>query len=208
MNPRHLLILAATAALLGTSVVRAASAERKKTREAAAQAAQTPVRVDAAAPDVASFEAYRGIGERNIFNPNRIGRTSRPTEEAPPRTDVISFVGTMQYEKGLFAFFDSPDAAYRKTLHEGETLGQFTVQNITPNGVDLVRDAKTTTLTMGQQLRRPEGGDWSVIGADVVRSNAAAAASAATASALPVIPADASDALKRLMEKRLNQLKQ
>jgi hypothetical protein len=202
------MLLAATAALLGASVAGAASVERKRTREAAAQSAQTGVRVSAATPDVASFEAYRGIGERNIFNPNRIGRTTRPVEEAPPRTDVVSFVGTMQYEKGLFAFFDSPDATYRKTLHEGDTLGQFTVQNITPSGVDLVRDAKTTSLAMGQQLRRPEGGEWSVIGADVVRSNAAAAASAATAAAIPVIPADASDALKRLMEKRLNQLKQ
>ena len=145
MNPRHLLILAATAALLGASVTLAASSERTRTRDAAAQ---PPVRVSAAAPDVASFEAYRGIGERNIFNPNRIGRSTRSTEEAPPRVDLVSFVGTMQYEKGLFAFFDSPDGAYRKTLHEGEALGQFTVQNITPSGVDLVRDGEPTPVQM------------------------------------------------------------
>ena len=146
---------------------------------------------------------------RNIFNPNRIGRSTRSPEEAPPRTDVISFVGTMQYEKGLFAFFDSPDSAYRKTLREGDKLEQFTVKNITANSVELIRDDKPVSLTMGQQMRRPQGGEWSIIGADVVRANtAAAAASATAASAPPAIPADASDTLRRLMELRQKQLKQ
>jgi hypothetical protein len=165
--------------------------------------------VPVVSPTVAGFEAFRLISDRNIFNPNRIGRSSRNSDDPPPRVDVISFVGTMDYEKGLFAFFDSPDGAYRKALHEGDTIDKFTVKNITANSVDLVRDPKPFTLRMGQQLRRPIGGDWTLIGEDVVRQEARAAeAAAAASSAPPAIPADASEALRKLMERRQQQLKQ
>ena len=172
-------------------------------------AAKSSDRPKVVVPAGPTFETYRLIGDRNIFNPNRIGR-SRSSDAQAPRNDVISFVGTMQYEKGLFAFFDSPDASYRKALNEGGTLGKFTVKGITADSVELERDAKPLTLKMGQQLRRPEGGEWSVVGAEIVRSEARAAEAVANPGAgTPlVIPADASDALRRLMEKRQQQLKQ
>ena len=166
-------------------------------------------RAKVVAPAGPTFDTYRLIGDRNIFNPNRTGR-SRATEERASRTDVISFVGTMQNEKGLFAFFDSPDTAYRKALNEGGALGKFTVKGITADSVELERESQPIALKMGQQLRRPEGGEWSVIGAETVRSEARAAEAAANPGpgAPPAIPADASDALRRLMEKRQQQLKQ
>ncbi len=173
-------------------------------------AAKGSERPKVVAPTGPTFDTYRLIGDRNIFNPNRVGRSTRSSEERPPRTDVISFVGTMQYEKGLFAFFDSPDSSYRKTLKEGGVVGKFTVKAIAADGVELERDAKSLTLKMGQQLRRPEGGEWTVIGAEIARSDARAAEAAATPGPMapPPIPADASDALRRLMEKRQQQLKQ
>jgi hypothetical protein len=173
-------------------------------------AVSTPVRVQAAAPVVANFDAFRLIGDRNIFNPNRTGRRMPGSDEPAPKMDVIAFVGTMDYEKGLLAFFDSPDGTFRKVLREGQTIAQFTVKNITANSVDLVRDPKPFSMKVGMQLRKPVGGDWSLIAADVVREEARAAEAASTtaATAMPVIPPDASEALKRLMEKRQNQLKQ
>ena len=206
MNSRPRPLLAAFAALLAAGPGLAAETAKMP----AAAAPPPPARVNAAAPAIASFDAFRLIGDRNIFNPNRVGRSSRSADEAPPRVDTISFVGTMEYEKGLFAFFDSPDSIYRKALHEGETIGPFTVKTITADAVDLVRDAKPVSLRMGQQLRRPAGGDWSVIAADVVRTEARAAeaASAPASSAPPAIPADASETLRRLMELRQKQLKQ
>lgn len=172
--------------------------------------AKGAVRPKVVAPTGPTFETYRLIGDRNIFNPNRVGRISRSAEERPLRTDIISFVGTMQYEKGLFAFFDSPDSSYRKTLKEGGVVGKFKVKAIAADSVELERDAKSLTLKMGQQLRRPEGGEWSVIGAEIARSEARAAEAAAAPvpMAPPPIPADASEALRRLMEKRQQQLKQ
>lgn len=179
-----------------------------KTTTKSAPSSKSADRARVATPTGPTFDAYRLIGDRNIFNPNRVSR-SRSTETPPPRTEVISFVGTMQYEKGLFAFFDSPDTAYRKALNEGGALGKFTVKGITADQVELERDAKPLTLRIGQQLRRPDGGEWSVIGVDIVRSEARAAEAAANPGlgAPLAIPADASEALRRLMEKRQQQLK-
>src|SRR5690348_9065903 len=49
------------------------------------------------------FSAFRLVVDRNIFDPNRAPRRG-PT--APVRTvDAFTLVGTMSYEKGIFAFF-------------------------------------------------------------------------------------------------------
>lgn len=175
-------------------------------------AADAPAPAAAQPRPMAGFETFRLITERNIFDPNRTGRSARNTEEAPPRPDIISLVGTMNYEKGLHAFFDGSAAAFRKTLREGETLEGYTVARIDQQGVDLTRGEQRVTLRIGQQLRRPPGGEWSVVALDTVRveaeaQRAAAATAAATPSAAPAIPANASETLKRLMEQRQKQLK-
>jgi len=221
MNTLHSLRVLALALALACEVGFAAEVSPAPAKPAVAEpkpAAKSPTktapssksadRARVATPTGPTFDTYRLIGDRNIFNPNRVGR-SRSSETPPPRTEVISFVGTMQYEKGLFAFFDSPDTVYRKALNEGGALGKFTVKGITADQVELERDAKPLTLRIGQQLRRPDGGDWSVIGADIVRSEARAAeADANPGLGAPLaIPADASEALRRLMEKRQQQLK-
>ena len=210
MNPRPFLLVV----LLGANL--APAADSKPTVAPAAPAATaprgtTPVRADPA--PAASVDAFRLISDRNIFNPNRTGRRDRSTEEPAPRVDTISLVGTMNSEKGLFAFFDGSDAAYRKALRIGETVADFKVTQIAGDGAELERAGKMLSMTVGQQLRRPEGADWTLIGLDLARSEAIAARSAEAARAAEsnaplAIPADASETLKRLMEQRQKQLKQ
>jgi hypothetical protein len=162
-------------------------------------------------PADAKYDGFRIIVERNIFNPNRIGRTRSSSEEKPPRVDTIALVGTMQSDKGVVAFFDSPDAAFRKTLREGQSVGEFKVEKIHPNEVELSRNGKPLTLKIAQQLRRPEGGEWSVTAAEVSGAEAPGAATTgarpAEPAAPPAIPADASDVVRRMMEQRMKQLK-
>lgn len=168
----------------------------------------------ATAPPDAKFDSFRIILERNIFNPNRVGRTRPEDEVKPPRDDVIALVGTMQSEKGVVAFFDSTDPAFRKTLREGESVGGFKVERIAPDSVDLSAGDKPVSLRVAQELRRPEGGEWKVSTTER-RSESSTSTLAARGSATPAqpaapppIPPGASDALRRLMEQRQKQLKQ
>ncbi len=173
---------------------------------------KTPARADATAAPAGSFETFRLISDRNIFNPNRTGRRDRSSEEVAPRLDQISLVGTMESDRGLRAFFDGSTSAFRKALRAGESIDSFKVTQVSPTGVELERDGKPLSMRVGQQLRRPEGGEWNLIAAEVVRSEAAAAAAKAGSGRIDptapvVIPANADEVTRRLMEKRNKDLK-
>jgi Tfp pilus assembly protein PilP len=187
----------------------AAVSVRSAASVAAAPVAARP-RTESSITPSAGLDTFRLITDRNIFNPNRTGRRER-SEEPPPRLDTITLVGTMDSDKGLQAFVDGSDATYRKALHVGESVDKFKVTQITASSVDLERDGKTMSVHVGQQLRRLQGADWNLVGEDVVRRESAARAvesSRPDPTAPPAIPADASDALRRLMEARAKQLKQ
>lgn len=212
MNRRHLLILS----VLIAGAVCAWAADSKAPTSAATPPATAPAarpavsstnrasgaapRTEAAAASTGAYETFRVISDRNIFNPNRTGRRERSTEDAPPRLDVITLVGTMESDKGLRAFFEGSDSSYRKALHSGGAVEQFKVLQVGTNTVDLEREGKKFTVRVGQQLRRPEGGEWALAGEDVVRREAQ---SRPAASAPMAIPANADEVTRRLMERRL-----
>jgi hypothetical protein len=180
----------------------------------AAPSAPVAAVVTAGAPTVTPFETFHSIAERNIFDPNRVARSrSTRTEVNRPAVDTISLVGTMESDKGLIAFFESPVPKFKKVLHAGEPIAEFTVSKITPQAVELTRDGKNFSLQVAQQLRRPAGEDWTVAAVEPPRADPAAGTSpdkaqSGTENATPPIPADASDLVKRLMERRQNQLKE
>ena len=210
---RNRAVLLMVAASLAASAFAAQTAprERDRDRRRSAGAATTSAAPEAGAliTPASGFEAFQLIVERNIFNPNRIGRTRTAPEEKPPRVDEISLVGTMQSDLGVMAFFDSPDPAFKKTLKAGESVADFKVQSIAADGVELIRGDKPLALKVSQQLRRAEGGDWNVISlvpAARVDGSARLESGRPGSAAPPEIPADASEALKRLMEKRQKQL--
>jgi hypothetical protein len=164
---------------------------------AAAGHAQAPV---STASTAVTFSAFQVIGNYNIFNADRVGYTPGVIQA---RVDTITLVGTIQSGRGRLALFDSSDRAYRKGFREGEKIAEFTVTRISDSSVELTREAQPFSLVMGQQLRRPPGGAWT-LGAAARRPEIAAPAAAPA----PAIPADASDPLKQLMEQRLKLLKQ
>ena len=159
----------------------------------------------AGAPDArsaASFDTFRLIGNLNIFDSTRVGWV----DDAPKvHVDTISFVGTMVYDKGRLAFFDSSDRSFRKALHAGETIADFTVARVDSGRVELTRDSKSIELLMGQQLRRPPGGQWALAAGG---ARAAPAPDRQAAAEEAPLPAGASDILQRLMAKRQQELKQ
>jgi len=156
------------------------------------------------------FDRFRSIGERNIVDSSRLPRMTRGTAPtAPAPTDrVVTFVGTLQYEKGLFAFFDGNDPRYQKTIPIGDSIAGFTVAQIAPRSVSLTSNERILTLRLGESLRRSKGGDWivSTVLQPLGDSPPPPAAVSASPNTPVPIPSDAPATLRRLMEQRQKQL--
>lgn len=109
------------------------------------------------------FSSFKIIIERNIFNPNRSARSVRSGRRESrklARTESFSLIGTMSYEKGLFAFFDGTRSEYRMVLKPEDAIAGYKVANITPNHVKLASGTNELEMRVGMQLRREEGGEW------------------------------------------------
>lgn len=200
-RPRLLLLVMPLALCVGPAADAAkAPAKSRRDADASAQVADATPAVPAD-----SFEAFESIVERNIFNPNRTSRARKSGDDAPPpRVDTVTLVGTIDNELGRRAIFESPDAAYRKAMYEGEIIGGLTLTRISSRTVQFMQGERPVTLRVGDQLRRAEGGTWRVAPRDI----RAELARTSEAAGLPPIPPDASDVLRRLMEQRQKQLKQ
>jgi len=108
------------------------------------------------------FAAFRPIADKNIFNPNRNGRpqqTEQPVRRSP-KVESFALVGTMSYEKGDFAFFESENSAYRKTAKPGDVIAGHKLTAIATDQVKLLKDEKEVELKVGYQLRREDEGAW------------------------------------------------
>lgn len=118
---------------------------------------------DTNAPSRLSYESFKLITDRNIFNPNRTSRSPGIVRrEARPevRAESFALVGTMSYEKGLFAFFDGTSADYRKVLKRADAIAGYKVEDIAPNHVKLASGTNEIDLPVGMQMRREEEGGW------------------------------------------------
>jgi len=168
----------------------------------------------------------RFITDRNIFDPNRYPRNGGRTQVVRTRTRTrtagapyVTLVGTMSYEKGLFAFFDSNNQDMKTIIGAGDEIGIYTVKEISKNMVTLVsKDKKEFTMKVGEQMRQ-EGGVWQVMEAGDTGSSAAPAETTASEgssstgatdaqpaeAATPSSNLEANDVLKRLMELRAKE---
>jgi hypothetical protein len=200
--------LAALATGLGVAwLVTPLTAAEPATREPAAVTARPT-----------SYEDFKLLRERNIFDPNRT-RRARPGEaeiERPraPKIEVISLTGTMSYAKGTFAFFDSSVGDFRKTVKAGDPIAGYTVRGIGQHHVTLERAGRMLELKVGQQLRREEAGEWEVTSGVGFTASATSSGRSSRNGSTPTnestatTPAETSsgegpsEALKRLLEQR------
>lgn len=169
---------------------------------APATPATTP---ESASPDPAGF--VKLIAERNIFNPDRKARSGDSRRPEKPRnmaTPTLTLVGTMDYTKGSFAFFDGPAPEYRKTLSAGGTVAGYTLTAILPSSVKL-RPAKGAPieLKIGEPLRLD---DAPLVEVDA-STTAGSETTAAKDDAPPASEGDAGDILRKLMQKRQQESK-
>ena len=170
-------------------------------------------------PGPADFDRFSHfVADRNIFDPNRVPHSYRPGSIRPPRpprsrgTPGIMLVGTMSYEKGMFAFFNGNSEEWKKALSVAGKIADYTVTEITASRVQLESADKKQQLELrvGDGLRQ-ENGKWVLSAAgDLPAENSSTGTASSTSSSggessTPAAPASANegnDVLKRLMQLR------
>jgi len=106
------------------------------------------------------FSAFKIIIDRNIFDPDR--RPMVASGPAPKIVNSFTLVGTMSYQKGLFAVFDGTSLEYHKVLQPGGAIAGYTVKEIRRDTAKLASGTNELELSVGMQMRRNEDGRWSV----------------------------------------------
>ena len=170
-------------------------------------AAASSSRSGAPAPklDEASFAI---IPERNIFNANRSGgRVTVASTRRQPRVESFTLVGTMAYEKGAFAFFDGSSSEFTKAVKMEGVIAGHKLADIYAGSVKLEADGKQVELPIGSQMRREDGGNWQLregAGSSGGGESASPVSRSSSSSSSPAsaAPANQSEILKRLMERR------
>lgn len=151
-----------------------------------------------------SFNSFRIITQRNIFDPNRFadtGNNRQPTNRPRP-VDAFGLVGTMRYSKGQFAFFDGTGPNYRKVLEPGGSVAGYTVKDITQTNVTLVANGTNYDMKVGAQMRKEEGSGWKLSDVEEPVALAADSSSNATDASAPTASPELENnpVLKRLMQ--------
>lgn len=175
------------------------------------------------ATDYSAFSTF--VTARNIFDPNRVPHyTSTHTytrththTHVSASAPAFSLVGTMSYQKGMFAFFSGNSDELKKVLPVSQKIANYTVAQIVPGRVTLesTNPVEKLELKVGDVVRQ-ENGKWTLsdsseLPAGVGTSAAAAAGSPGSASgsespaAAPSPALGQNDVLKRLMELRAKE---
>jgi hypothetical protein len=175
----------------------------------------TSSRDSAAAPTNAppgTYEYFRLVVERNIFDPNRSPRMTRSNGEEPrraPKVEAFALAGTMSFSNRHMAFFTSSSSQYQKALKPGDAIAGYQIANVAPDHVKLEKDGAAVELKLNQQMRREDDGPWQVSARTDMAASAPASPGAGTGASAnggaAAAPAGASDALKRLMELRAKE---
>jgi hypothetical protein len=171
----------------------------------------------AGAASAQNLDSFRIIGQRNIFNLNRTPQTkttyARPTYRSTGG-ESLTLVGTMAYETNQLAFFDGTSPDCRKALKLDDTIAGYKLVSISFNRVRLEANGQPVELYVGARLPRATGSaapPSTNVEYNVSAPVATDAPAAPTASAAPAAPsgpaADPSDILKKLMQKREQEMK-
>jgi len=151
-------------------------------------------------PAKPSFDNYRVVYTRNIFNSGRrapapSGGSSRQTESVAPTIETITLSGTLLRDTGNLAIFSSAVQDESGARSEGGSVAGFQIKSIATTSVTLEKDGKSLTWQVGGILRRLDGGEWYL-------PEAAAAATDITAD-----PAAEAAILKRMRARRAQEAK-
>ena len=154
-----------------------------------------------AMPKPKGYEAFRMVRTRNIFDPERQPgsvASATPTP-ATTRSDFVALTGIMVTSEKSLAFFSGSRAEFSKVLSVGGAIAGANVTKITPATIEVERAGKLTAVAIGQTVPL-DGGAPTAAPAEAGNSSTPAG---------PESPAtsDRAAVLRRMMEKRQQELK-
>jgi hypothetical protein len=175
------------------------------------------------APPATDAKSFQVLVDGNIFDPYRRPRVMRSdtTRVITPRPDWFLLTGTMSYPnqsaRQSYAFFDGSSRNFQQAFKPSDTIADFKITEITNDYVKLTGpDNKVVKLYVQTQMRKPQGGSWSLLASpdapvEPVETPAAAAddgsgdPAAATAPAASTGNTDEDAVVQALIKKRLEE---
>ena len=154
MNSNSTLLKTLTAAVAVVAVVSFAGTAQSQRPQRQSQ------RQPPSAVSTAEETLFQYISARNIFDPNRRGVTVKDPPKPPTIVDSFALTGTMNYPKGMFAFFDGTRSDYNHVLEKGGKIAGYTVAEVGHDVVKLTQDTNVLELKVGMQMRRSADGKW------------------------------------------------
>ena len=163
----------------------------------------------------AGYEGYALVRARNIFDPERqlgVTSTSAPTQTqtpAPTAADYAALTGTMLTANKALAFFSGSRPEFNKVLVIGGTIAGATLMQITSNSIEIEREGKRILIAIGQTV--PLDASSAPGAAPSSSQSSTASPTKATSSTTAAAPtpgsADREALMRRMMEKRQQELK-
>lgn len=154
------------------------------------------------------YEAFKGMRTKNIFDPERRGPRieSAPAATASNRPDFLALTGTMVTTGKTLAFFVGSRSEFNKVLSVREKIAHYTVASITPSHVELEKEGKLLTLAIGKQLAMDGTGTVSESTGAGAAGPSNTAPAGANMAPPPGVPADKAEVLRRMMERRQQEV--
>ena len=114
----------------------------------------------------ATYESFKTLQSRNIFDPDRSRDTgTQPArtrtqetrtayvQQAPPKpSDYVELTGVMTTEEETFAFFAGSQRQYNKVVAVNGAIAGATITKITAAGIEVTRDGKQIAVPVGRTV--------------------------------------------------------
>ena len=162
-----------------------------------------------------SWGSFSVILQRNIFSRQRMPVRQR-TQAEEVRTPVVTrnpesyyvLKGVVQENDDFIAFIEDTQGGTVLRLRRGDPVARGTIKTLTLDGLEYLREDKTTVVQMGRDL---EGGHGNLTNRQMyeLAATPTSPASGQSTTSPAAAPSGAdSDIIKRLMEQRKQQLGQ
>ncbi len=156
-----------------------------------------------------SYDSYRMVRTRNIFDPDRRAMVAASTfvsqsvTSAPvTHSDYVALNGILITAGKSLAFFSGSRPEYNKVLLVQDAIAGAKLVKITPESIVVERDGRQTTVAVGQTVPLDSSAPAA---APVTAPESSSPTSLQTSS--PAAPAgDMSEQARRMMERRQKEL--